>query len=156
MGGWRLGVEISDGVRAGLDELVDVALGTLDHQVHVAHRPRRVRLLAQRRDDDRPDRDRRHEVPVHHIDVNHPRTRVQHLPDLLAQPPEVGGQNRRRHPHAAQQLAHGLIHMACSIESPQLLHLRIAVDDMRTIVECSPQLGHTDVSSKRRRQYTQR
>ena len=40
--------------------------------------------------------------------------------------------------------------------SPQLLHLRIAVEDMRTIVECSPQLGQTEVSSKRCRQYTQR
>jgi hypothetical protein len=42
------------------------------------------------------------------------------------------------------------------MESPQLLHLRIAVEDILTIVECSPQLGHTEVSSKRCRQYTQR
>ena len=33
------------------------------------------------------------------------------------------------------------------MESPQQLHLSIAVEDMRTIVECSPQLGHTDTSS---------
>jgi len=46
--------------------------------------------------------------------------------------------------------------MACNMESPQLLHFRIAVEDMRTIVECSPQFGHTEVSSKRCRQYTQR
>ena len=32
----------------------------------------------------------------------------------------------------------------------------MGVEDIRTIVECSPQLGHTDVSSKRCRQYTQR
>jgi len=31
-----------------------------------------------------------------------------------------------------------------------------AVLDIRTIVECSPQFGHTDTSSNRRRQYTQR
>jgi hypothetical protein len=42
--------------------------------------------------------------------------------------------------------------MAINIESPQLLHLRIAVDDIRTIVECSPQFGHTEDSSKRCRQ----
>jgi hypothetical protein len=42
--------------------------------------------------------------------------------------------------------------MAMSMLSPQLLHLRIAVEDMRTIVECSPQFGHTDTSSKRCRQ----
>jgi hypothetical protein len=31
--------------------------------------------------------------------------------------------------------------------SPQWLHDTIAVLDIRTIVECSPQLGHTDTSS---------
>ena len=44
------------------------------------------------------------------------------------------------------------VHMGISMLSPQLLHLRIAVEDMRTIVECSPQLGQTEVSSKRCRQ----
>ena len=44
------------------------------------------------------------------------------------------------------------VHMGVNIESPQLLHLRIEVEDMRTIVECSPQLGHTEESSKRCRQ----
>lgn len=44
------------------------------------------------------------------------------------------------------------VHMGINMESPQLLHLRIAVEDMRTIVECSPQLGHTEESSKRCRQ----
>jgi hypothetical protein len=42
--------------------------------------------------------------------------------------------------------------MGINILSPQLLHLRIAVEDMRTIVECSPQLGQTEESSKRCRQ----
>jgi hypothetical protein len=36
--------------------------------------------------------------------------------------------------------------------APQLLHDTIAVFDIRTIVECSPQSGHTDTSSKRCRQ----
>jgi hypothetical protein len=40
------------------------------------------------------------------------------------------------------------------MEPPQWLQVTIAVDDMRTIVECSPQSGHTDRSSKRCRQYT--
>jgi hypothetical protein len=35
---------------------------------------------------------------------------------------------------------------------PQTLHITIAVLAIRTIVECSPQLGHTDTSSKRCRQ----
>jgi hypothetical protein len=38
----------------------------------------------------------------------------------------------------------------------QWLQATIAVLDIRTIVECSPQSGQTDTSSKRCRQYTQR
>ena len=38
----------------------------------------------------------------------------------------------------------------------QWLQATIAVLDIRTIVECSPQFGHTEVSSNRCRQYTQR
>ncbi len=38
----------------------------------------------------------------------------------------------------------------------QWLQTTIAVLDMRTIVECSPQFGHTDTSSKRRRQFRHR
>jgi hypothetical protein len=35
---------------------------------------------------------------------------------------------------------------------PHTLHMTIAVLAIRTIVECSPQLGQTDTSSKRCRQ----
>jgi hypothetical protein len=42
------------------------------------------------------------------------------------------------------------------MESPQWLHFKIAVEDILTIVECSPQFGQTEVNSKRCRQYTQR
>jgi hypothetical protein len=35
---------------------------------------------------------------------------------------------------------------------PQMLHITIAVLAIRTIVECSPQLGQTETSSKRFRQ----
>ena len=86
-----LGVE-RDRVGAGLHELGDVALGALDHQVHVEHRPRRVRLLAQRGHDQRPDRDRRHEVPVHHVHVDHPRAGVAAPPP----PARAAGRSRRR------------------------------------------------------------
>ena len=84
----------------------------------------RVRLLAQRTHDQRPDRDRRHEVAVHHIHMDHPRAGVQHLPDLLAQSARsrrTGSTAPRARPSAAH-LADALI-SACSIESPQLLHL---------------------------------
>jgi hypothetical protein len=43
-----------------------------------------------------------------------------------------------------------------SIDAEQALQDRIAVLDIRTIVECSPQSGHSEHSSKRCRQYTQR
>jgi hypothetical protein len=43
-----------------------------------------------------------------------------------------------------------------SIDPPQWLQLTMAVDDIRTIVPCSPQSGQTDRSSKRCRQETQR
>ena len=91
-----LGVECNR-VGAGLQEVGHVPLGALDHQVHVKHRADLANLLSQRRDDQRSDRDRRYEVPVHHIDVDDPRAGVQHLSHLLAQPCEIGGQDRRRH-----------------------------------------------------------
>jgi hypothetical protein len=46
--------------------------------------------------------------------------------------------------------------MALNIEAPQLLQATIDVLDIRTMVECSPQLGHIESSSKRWRQLTQR
>src|SRR5207302_3399182 len=113
-------------------------------------------LLKQSRDDERPDCDRRHEMTVHDVDVDDACSRREHLAHLLAQAAEISGEDRRRHAHAAEQLAWRGAHMGCSIESPQWLHCSTAVADILTIVECSPQLGHTEVSSKRCRQYTQR
>jgi hypothetical protein len=46
--------------------------------------------------------------------------------------------------------------MAVSMLPPQWLQIIVAECSMRTMVECSPQFGHTDTSSKRRRQLTQR
>ena len=83
-------------VGAGLGERVDLALGPLDHQVHVEHRTGAVDALAQRRDDDRPHRDRRDEVAVHDVDVDDPRAGVEHLLHLRAEAREVGGEDRRR------------------------------------------------------------
>jgi hypothetical protein len=97
-------------------------------------------------------------VPVHDVDVDDPGAGVEHFANLLAQPAEVGGENRGSHVDPAQQVGGhpigrgGHAHIAISMLSPQLLHFMIAVEDMRTIVECSPQLGQTDASSKRCRQ----
>ena len=46
--------------------------------------------------------------------------------------------------------------MGCSIDPPQLRQITFAVSDIRAIVECAPQFGHSERSSKRRRQFTQR
>ena len=85
---------------------------------------------------------------IHHVDVDHPRTRLEDLVDLRAQPREVRGQDRRRDP-ALEQQAGAHAHTGCSMLPWQWLQEISAVLDIRTIVECSPQLGHTETSSKR-------
>jgi len=81
--------------------------------------------------------------------VDDARAGGEHLADLIPQAGEVGGEDRGGDPVE-------LGHIGWSIELPQLLQLYSAVSDMRTIVECSPQLGHTELNSKRVRQFTQR
>jgi len=87
-------------------------------------------------DDDRAHGDRRHEVTVHDVDVDDLGAGGEDRADLLAEPCEVGAEDRRRDRH-----------MGSSIESPQLWQVTVAVEDMRTMVECSPQLGQTERSS---------
>ncbi len=99
-------------------------------------------------------------MAVHDVAVDDARARGEDLGDLLAQAAEIRRQDRGRDARRLQQRhraghvalraggAH-IAHIARSMLSPQLLQVTIAVLDMRTIVECSPQLGHTDTSSKR-------
>jgi hypothetical protein len=94
-------------------------------------------------------------MAVHHVDVDHAGAGGDYLVDLGAEPREVGGQDRRRDAAVAHQLGERH-YTALSMLPWQWLQATIAVLDIRTIVECSPQLGHTDTSSKRCRQYTQR
>ena len=88
-------------------------------------------------DHQRAHRDRRDEVAVHHVDVDHRRAGVEHLLDLRAEAREVGRQDRRRDARPGAQIG-------TSIDSRQWLHAYSAVLDIRTIVECSPQFGHTE------------
>ena len=90
---------------------------------------------------------RRDEVAVHDVDVQDARAGGDDLLGLLAQAAEVRGQHGRG--DAAHQTSR-------SMDPPQWLQTVVAVLDMRTIVECSPQSGHTERSSKRCRQFTQR
>jgi len=129
-----------DPVGPRLGERHDLALGALDHEVDVEDRARTVHPLAQRLDDDRPHRDRRDEVAVHHVHVDRLRPGVQHGLHLLAQAREVRGEDRGSDAGAGHQIG-------SSMESPQAWQVVVAVEDMRTIVECSPQFGQTDRSS---------
>jgi len=90
-------------VGAGRDELLDAALGPLHHQVDVERAALLVDQIAQGLHDHRPDRDRRHEVAVHDIHVDDARARVHQLLDLLAEPREVGREDRGRHARVLQQ-----------------------------------------------------
>jgi hypothetical protein len=74
---------------------------------------------------------------------------VEHGTDLLGQPREVGREDGGRDLDFVGLDGHQI---GWSIESPQALHCSVAWEDMRTIVECSPQFSHTEVSSKRCRQ----
>jgi hypothetical protein len=65
--------------------------------VHVEHAAAAVDEVAQRVDDQRSYRDGRHEVAVHHVHVDHAGAGVHDLLHLLAQPGEVGGQDRGGH-----------------------------------------------------------
>ena len=96
-------------------------------------------------------------MAVHDVDVDHPRAGREHLVHLLAEAGEVRRQDRRRDPALAQQ-AQGRrsAPSAAAATEPQTarsmlpwqwLQATIAVLDMRTIVECSPQFGHTETSS---------
>jgi hypothetical protein len=123
-------------VRTRLDEVLNVALGLLDHEVDVEHGGRWERL-AQRGDDHRAEGDRRDEVPVHDVAVDEPRAGGHDLLDLRREPGEVRAEDAGGHP---DQTGH-------SIEAPQLTQVMLAVEDMRTMVECSLQSGQTERSS---------
>ena len=100
--------------------------------------------------DERPDRDRRHEVAVHHVDVDHPRTGVHHLGDLRAELREVGREDRRAPRGARPNEVAGRspsAHTGRSIEWPQCWQSMSSVVLIRTIVWCSPQFGHCETSS---------
>ena len=73
-----------------------MALRALDHQVDVQVAARVVHLIGERLDDRRAHAERRHEVAVHHVDVDRARAGGEHGADLLAQPGEVRREDRRR------------------------------------------------------------
>ena len=79
-----------DVVGTGARDVADVALGALDHHVHIHDRTRRVDEIGDRPHRDGSEGDGGNEVTVHHVDVDHARPGLQHLVDLGTQPREVG------------------------------------------------------------------
>jgi hypothetical protein len=137
-----------DAGRAGLRELGDLALRPVDHEVDVDV-DRVADVLAQRGEHERADGDRRDELAVHDVEVDDGGTGGDHLVDLRAEAGEVGRQDRRCD---ADFVGHSVPQTSISMLPPQALQLMIAVDDMRMMVECSPQSGQTERSSNRCRQ----
>ena len=82
-------------VGAGVDERLEVAIGLHDHQVHVE---RQRRGLAERFHHRHANGDVRHEVPVHHVDVNLIGAATRRGRDFGAEVREVRGENRGREP----------------------------------------------------------
>ncbi len=98
--GQRLRVQ-ADPRRPGVDECVEVAVRVLDHQVHVQGQRGGApdRFHHRRTQGDVGD-----EVPVHHVDVDRARAAALGGGDVLAEPREVRGQDRRRQDHCAALL----------------------------------------------------
>ena len=76
-------------IAARLRERLELALRLLDHQVDVE---REAGHLAHGLDDERAEGDGRHEVAVHHVEVEVVRARGLHGSHLLSQPAQVGGE----------------------------------------------------------------
>ena len=80
-------------VGAGGDELVDIPIRLFDHQVHV-ERPGRDAL--DRADDRRANGDVRHEVAVHHVDMDQVGAAPFDRGDVAPEVREVCREDRRR------------------------------------------------------------
>src|SRR5262245_31191135 len=83
----------ADDARARLGELGDEAIDWLDHQVHV---DRQFRARLERRAYDRSDREVRHVVVVHDVEVQQVRAGRFHRAHFLAQAREIRRQDRGR------------------------------------------------------------
>ena len=80
-----------DVVGAGAGEVGDIPLGAGDHQMDIDRQRGR---LADDLDDRRPQRQVRHEVAVHDVDVDPVHSGVLHGPHLVREMTEVSGKDR--------------------------------------------------------------
>ncbi len=79
-------------VGAGGGEILEIALGLDHHQMHI-ERP--LRHPAHRRDDERADRQVRHEASIHHVDMDPVGAGRLDGPYLFAKAAEIGREDRR-------------------------------------------------------------
>ncbi|MPL73717.1 hypothetical protein SDC9_19523 [bioreactor metagenome] len=103
----RPGLEMGrDHIGAGLGEGVDIGIDRGDHQVHVHHRlDMRPDRLHQRRAEGQV----RHEMPIHHVDMDPIGTLRFDRADLLPEVGEIGRENRRRDLDGAVKAGHGIL-----------------------------------------------
>ena len=94
--GQHLGMN-RDPRRSGVDERLDVAIGVENHQVHVE---RNLGHLVDGLHDQRSERDVRHEMAVHDVQVQQVGATPFDLGDLRCQRGEIGREKRRRNQHA--------------------------------------------------------
>ncbi len=106
----------ADRVGAGARELLDLIARALDHQMDVDRSAGIVDLIGDRSGHQRADRDRRDEVAVHDVDVNHASAGSHHLGHLRAEAGEVGGEDRGGDPGRAIELRARFGHTGFSIE----------------------------------------
>ena len=124
----------ADDRRAGLGEVRHDAVDRLHHQMHV-DRHRRVRL--DRRADQRADREVRNVMVVHHVEVDEVGAGGDDRAHLLAQPREIGGQERRRNPEG-RGIGSIIRVAAMSGSSDRLAAWRRAIRNTRSTVKPVP------------------
>ncbi len=87
----RAGLHVHrDDVGAGLRERLEVGIAGRDHQVRVEHL---FRMRSHRCNRAGPERDIRHEVPVHHVEMDPVRAGFIDRAHFLAELGEVGGKD---------------------------------------------------------------
>ena len=143
---------IGDAVGAGLGEVGHVALGPLDHQVHVDDAAGVVHEVGDRGDATAPKVIGGTKWPsitstwITRAPAS--RTSSTCAPSRAKSADRIDGATRSSVSATAGAAAVATVAQTARSMLPwQWLHSTIAVLDIRTIVECSPQFGHTETSS---------
>ena len=100
----RTGLSVNgDHVTTRLGEGFKIGIGRGNHQMAIKHR---IAVLAQRLNDSRAIGNIRHEMAVHHIEMNPFRPGFGHIAHFFAKAGEIGGEDGRG--NADRSCGHGL------------------------------------------------